>query len=132
MLSNSWIVLQSIQRNWVFVTNSDFIIPLSLESNVVNLLYFKLILFDLKEFIVCGKDSIPLHFKASYLFKLILRFSNPYILPTQCCRPRYFTMNSVRSNKISLKFQSFPPSGCKEKRTRKSEFLAKTCNFFVL
>ena len=40
-------------------------------------------------------------------------------------------MNSVRSNKISLKFQSFTPSGCKEKRTRKSEFVAKTCNSFV-
>ena len=40
------------QRNWVFSTSSEFIIPISLEPNVVNLWYFKLILFDLTEFIV--------------------------------------------------------------------------------
>ena len=42
----------TLQRNWVFVTNSEFIIPNSSEPNVVNLWYFKLILFDLTEFIV--------------------------------------------------------------------------------
>ena len=44
--------LESTERNWVFATNSEFIIPISLEPNVVNLWYFKLILFDLTEFIV--------------------------------------------------------------------------------
>ena len=35
------------QRNWVFVTNSDFLIPISLQPNVVDLRYFKLwILLD--------------------------------------------------------------------------------------
>ena len=44
---------QVLQRKeLVFVTNSDFLIPLSLEPNVANLRYFKLILFDLTEVIV--------------------------------------------------------------------------------
>ena len=35
------------QRNWVFATNSDFLITISLEPNVVDLNYFKLwILLD--------------------------------------------------------------------------------------
>ena len=38
--------------HWVFATNSEFIIPMYLEPNVANLLYFKLTLFDLTEFIV--------------------------------------------------------------------------------
>ena len=41
-----------IQRNWLFATNSDFLIPISLEANVVNLWYFKLIFFDLSKVIV--------------------------------------------------------------------------------
>ena len=41
-----------LKRNWVFTTNSDFIIHLSLEPNVVNFWYFKLLVFDLTEFIV--------------------------------------------------------------------------------
>ena len=40
------------ENNWVFATNSEFIIPISLEPNVINLWYFKLILFYLTEFIV--------------------------------------------------------------------------------
>ena len=35
------------ERNWVFATNSEFIIPISLEFNVANLWYFKLTLFDI-------------------------------------------------------------------------------------
>ena len=42
------------KRNWVFVTNSFFLIPISLEPNDVNLRYFKLILFDLTEVNVKG------------------------------------------------------------------------------
>ena len=35
------------QRNLVFATSSDFLIPISLQSNVANLRYFKLwIIFD--------------------------------------------------------------------------------------
>ena len=45
-------VMLYYKRNWVLATNSEFIIPISLETNVVNLWYFKLILFDLAEFIV--------------------------------------------------------------------------------
>ena len=39
------------QRKWVFVTNSNALIPISLQSDDVNLWYFKLRLFGLTEFI---------------------------------------------------------------------------------
>ena len=38
--------------NWVFETNSDFLIHISLQPDGINLLYFKLRLFDLTDFIV--------------------------------------------------------------------------------
>ena len=42
-----------MSRNWVFVTNSNVLIPLSFQPDgVVALWYFKLRLFDLIEFIV--------------------------------------------------------------------------------
>ena len=34
-------------------------------------------------------------------------------------------MNSVRSNNLSLKYQRFIPSGCKDIANRKFEFVAK-------
>ena len=37
---NLWKLIDR-QRNWVFATNCDFIIPISLDSNVVDLWYFK-------------------------------------------------------------------------------------------
>ena len=42
----------TLQRNWVFVTNSNYLIPISLQSDDINLCYFKLRLLDLTEFIV--------------------------------------------------------------------------------
>ena len=39
-------------RNWVFATNSIFVIPISLQPDDVNLWYFKLTLRDLRAFIV--------------------------------------------------------------------------------
>ena len=37
-----WSILVFIlERNWVFATNSDFLIPISLQPNVVTLRYFK-------------------------------------------------------------------------------------------
>ena len=43
-----------------------------------------------------------------------LWFSKSYIFATQCRRPLLFqTMNSIRSNNVSLKYQSFTPSGLK-------------------
>ena len=42
-----------------------------------------------------------------------LRFSNPYIFATQCRIPYIFqTMNSGRSDNLSLKYQRFAPSSC--------------------
>ena len=56
-----------------------------------------------------------------------LKFSNPNIFATQCRRPQIFqTMNSVRSNSVSLKYQRPTPSGCKDIGVRKFEFVAKT------
>jgi len=41
--------LKNKQRNWLFATNSDFLIPISLDSNVANLWNFKLwLLLDQK------------------------------------------------------------------------------------
>ena len=40
------------ERNWGFATNSIFIIPLSLQPGGVNLLYFKLRLFDPTDLII--------------------------------------------------------------------------------
>jgi len=35
-----------LERSWVLATSSDFLIPLSFEPYVVNLWYFKLVIFD--------------------------------------------------------------------------------------
>ena len=73
-----WLV--QIQRNWVFVTNSNFLILISLEpKKSIHFWYFKLKNFDLTEYTgwnikglaeiegikitVCGKNSIPLFSK---------------------------------------------------------------------
>ena len=56
-----------------------------------------------------------------------LWFSNFNIVATQCGRPLIFqTMNSVRSNNVSLKYQRFTSSGCKDIGFTKTEFVAKT------
>jgi len=38
-------------RNWVWGKNSKFVIPVSLQPDGLNLQYFEIILFNLKEFI---------------------------------------------------------------------------------
>ena len=56
-----------------------------------------------------------------------LGMSDSYIFATLCRRPQIFqTMNSVRSNNLSLKYQSFTTVGCKDIGIRKFEFVAKT------
>ena len=56
-----------------------------------------------------------------------LRFSSPLIFSTLYRRPYIFqTINSVRSNYLSLKYQRYTPSVCKEVGIRKFEFVAKT------
>ena len=50
-----WKVLWMVkveQRKWVFATNPNFLTPIHLQPNDVNLWYFKLILFDITEVIV--------------------------------------------------------------------------------
>ena len=61
-----------------------------------------------------------------------LWFSNPNIFATQCRIPKIFpTMNSVKSNKLSLKYKRFTPSGCKDIGIIKSEFAVKTHFLFM-
>ena len=56
-----------------------------------------------------------------------LKYSYPYILATQCRRPKIFqTVNSVRSNSLSLKYQRFMLTGCRDKEIKKFEVVAKT------
>ena len=52
MFLSQEIAIKLCQRNWVFATHSSFIIPKTLQSDSVNLWYFKLRLFYLPEFIV--------------------------------------------------------------------------------
>ena len=52
---------------------------------------------------------------------------SPIHLSNRCRRPLIFqTMNSVKSNSLSLKYRRFTPSGCKDIEIRKFEFVAKT------
>ena len=54
-----------------------------------------------------------------------LKFSNPNTFATQCRRPQIFqTINSVRSNNVSLKYQRPTTSGCKDIGIRKFEFVS--------
>ena len=56
-----------------------------------------------------------------------LWFSNPYIFPTRCFSPLIFqTMNSIRSNILTLKYQRFTSSDWKDIRIRKYLCVAKT------
>ena len=60
-----------------------------------------------------------------------IRFSNPYIFATQCRRSYVFqTINSLRLNNLSLKYQMFMPSGCKDIQIKKFEFVTKTEFFY--
>ena len=49
---------------------------------------------------------------------------------TQCCRPLKFqTMNAVRLNNVSLKYQRFISSGCKDIGITKIEFVQRFKSF---
>ena len=67
------------------------------------------------------------------LFCHKLKYSYPYILATQCRRPKIFqTINSVRSNNVSLKYQTFISTGSRDIEIRNFEVVAKTqflCKF---
>ena len=56
-----------------------------------------------------------------------LWLSNSYNIATHSPRPFIFqTINSFRSNSLSLKYQRFTPLGCEAIGDRKFEFVAKT------
>ena len=76
----------SMQRKWVFATNSDVIIPILLQANVGDISYLKLwILLNIKglhhlvakmwdlNFSVCGKISIPLNLNSNTQILLCLK-----------------------------------------------------------
>ena len=51
----------------------------------------------------------------NWVFDTSSDFFNSYIFATQCRRPLiYQTMNNFRSIRLSLKYQRFTPSGCKD------------------
>ena len=62
-----------------------------------------------------------------------LRFSYTYIFATQSRRPQIIqTMNYVKSNSISLKYQGFPPSDSQDIGIRKFEFVVKTQFLYII
>ena len=60
-----------LERNWVFATNANFIIPKSPQPDNAYLSYFKLTLFDSPEFIVWNIYGLR------HLFLKKLGFKNP-------------------------------------------------------
>ena len=72
--------------------------------------------------------------QCKYLFKtnrVFSKCSDLSIFATQCSKPLIFqTMNSVRSNNLSLKYSKCKPSGCKDIRIRKFEFCGKDTFFW--
>ena len=57
---------------------------------------------------------------------------NFYIFPTRCCYRSliFLTINAVRSNSLSLRYQRFTPSDCKDIGIGKFEFVV--ASFFKL
>ena len=73
------------------------------------------------------KVKIKIHIKKELSLCHKLKFFNPNIFAAQRRRPQIFqTLNSVRSNNVSLKYQRPTPSGCKDIGIRIFEFVAKT------
>ena len=78
---------------------------------ILTFLFLKCVFASVQELSLCHK----------------LCFSKPYTFGFQSRRPQIFqTMNSVRSNNISLKYQRFATLGYKDIGIIKSEFVAKT------
>jgi len=62
-----------------------------------------------------------------------LKFSNPYIYGTWCCRLLIFQTKIILCNRIhSLKYLRSTTLGCRDIRIRKSEFVSKTQFLWVL
>ena len=122
--SFSWIYLGFlwIQRtffvwiNWQnFCFRDQAIFRIKTASILIQIVFFKmyffgfsdhprLLVFTAKELSLCHKPW----------------FSNPYIFVNQCMLTYIFeSMNSVRYNDHSLKYQRFTPSGCKDTKIRK-------------
>jgi len=56
-----------------------------------------------------------------------LGFLNPNFFKTKCRRPLIFqTMSSGGSNNVSLKYERFASSGCRDLGIKKLRFVAKT------
>ena len=60
----------TVVKNWVFATNSNFLIPISLQSFGVNLWYWKLKLYNLTDLIVCNIYDIGLQRYRDYTIRV--------------------------------------------------------------
>ena len=99
------------QRNYVFTTNSDFLISISLQPNVVYT--FNILNYEI------GRKELSLWHK--------LNFSNPYICGTWCCRLLIFQTKIIWCNKIhSMKYLRSTSLGCKDIGIKILQFVAKT------
>jgi len=100
------------QRNWVFATNSDFLITISLEPNVADLIYFKLwILLD-QIIWVWNIKGLQLRvlkisrFKYLILFRRLNSFAM-YLMCVSCvCKVHHSASNYfIHKIKINWKFK---------------------------
>ena len=87
-----------------------------------------------------SKENNEIHVRINHINQTVMkgieslpqyqRFSNPSIFATQPLRPYICqttqTTNSVGSNNLSLKYQRFTPSGCKDIEITKFKFVVKT------
>ena len=103
-------------------------IILKVVTKNIEIKYCRLALFysDIHYYLYKAKLKSPADTKElSFYHKLW--FSNFHFIATQCRRPLKFpTMNAVRSNNVSLKYQRSTTFGCKEIGIRIAEFVAKT------
>ena len=79
---------------------------------------------------IYGDVIAPILKEMSFFNKFL--FFNAYILATQCRKPLIFqTINSVRSNCLSLKYQRFAPSGRQDIEIIQVDFFGKNSLFLL-
>ena len=110
-MSQIFVNIQNMKRNWVFVTNSDFLIPIFFPRDGVNLWYLKLRFFQLTEFIVWNIWGLR-HWVAK-----ILRLENQSLWQYQLSHAAKFRLeildfNIFQYDSIEWKVQHFYES-CK-------------------
>ena len=83
------------QRNWVFVTNSAFLNPISLEPNVVDLRYFKLWILLIQIIRVWNIEGLQ-HWVLKILgFKYLILLQRLNSFETIRCMPKFKRIQSL-------------------------------------